>query len=195
MASMKDLNRMLKRGGKTTRKIPLKAGSWLANATKSVGLSSLDIIRDLMPNTAELGQSAIESADDIKSAIQGLASQKGKLKNAFNTSVYVDLGKQGLKNALEDLKSGDFYNERRYQENVNKAMGLDDDEDFDFGDEDFNFDDEDFDVNLDSDDDGASVSVSRSHKVEMKPRRLPWSITLARIVLWYRQLSSRQRLQ
>ena len=49
MASMKDLNRMLKRGGKTTRKIPLKAGSWLANATKSVGLSSLDIIRDLMP--------------------------------------------------------------------------------------------------------------------------------------------------
>ena len=164
MASMKDLNRMLKRGGKTTRKVPLKAGSWLANATKSVGLSSLDIIRDLMPNTAELGQSAIESADDIKSAIQGLGSQKGKLKNAFNTSVYVDLGKQGLKNALEDLKSGDFYNERRYQENVNKAMGLDDDEDFDFGDEDFNFDDEDFDVNLDSDDDGASVSVSRSHK-------------------------------
>ena len=164
MASMKDLNRMLKRGGKTTRKVPLKAGSWLANATKSVGLSSLDIIRDLMPNTAELGQSAIESADDIKSAIQGLGSQKGKLKNAFNTSVYVDLGRQGLKNALEDLKSGDFYNERRYQENVNKAMGLDDDEDFDFGDEDFNFDDEDFDVNLDSDDDGASVSVSRSHK-------------------------------
>ena len=164
MASMKDLNRMLKRGGKTTRKIPLKAGSWLANATKSVGLSSLDIIRDLMPNTAELGQSAIESADDIKSAIQGLGTQKGKLKNAFNASVYADLGRQGLKNALEDLKSGDFYNERRYQENVNKAMGLDDDEDFDFGDEDFNFDDEDFDVNLDSDDDGASVSVSRSHK-------------------------------
>ena len=74
-------------------------------------------------------------------------------------------------------------------------MGLDDDEDFDFGDEDFNFDDEDFDVNLDSDDDGASVSVSRSIKVGMTPRRLPWSITLAQIVLWYRQLSSRQRLQ
>ena len=36
MASMKDLDRMLKRGGKTTRKMPLKAGSWLANATRPV---------------------------------------------------------------------------------------------------------------------------------------------------------------
>lgn len=165
MASMKDLDRMLKRGGKTTRKMPLKAGSWLANATRSVGYSSLDILKNLMPNTIELGQTAAESAGEIKNALSGMGSQSGKLKNAFDASVYVKLGKEGLKNALEDLKSGDFYNERRYQEYVNKSMDLGDDEDFDFGDDDFNFDeDEDFDVDLTSDDDGAAVNVKRSHK-------------------------------
>ena len=168
MASMKDLDRMLKRGGKTTRKMPLKAGSWLANATRSVGYSSLDILKNLMPNTIELGQSAAESAGEIKDTLSGMGSQSGKLKNVFDASVYVKLGKEGLKNALDDLKSGDFYNERRYQEYVNKSMDLGDDEDFDFGDfgdDDFNFDeDEDFDVDLTSDDDGAAVNVKRSHK-------------------------------
>ena len=165
MASMKDLDRMLKRGGKTTRKMPLKAGSWLANATRSVGYSSLDILKNLMPNTIELGQTAAESAGEIKDALAGMGSQSGKLKNAFDASVYVKLGKEGLKNALEDLKSGDFYNEKRYQDYVNKSMDLGNDEDFDFGDDDFNFDeDEDFDVDLTSDDDGAAVNVKRSHK-------------------------------
>lgn len=168
MASMKDLDRMLKRGGKTTRKMPLKAGSWLANATRSVGYSSLDILKNLMPNTIELGQSAAESAGEIKDTLSGMGSQSGKLKNVFDASVYVKLGKEGLKNAFEDLKSGDFYNEKRYQEYVNKSMDLGDDEDFDFGDfgdDDFNFDeDEDFDVDLTSDDDGAAVNVKRSHK-------------------------------
>lgn len=164
MASMKDLDRMLKRGGKTTRKMPLKAGSWLANATRSVGYSSLDILKNLMPNTIELGQTAAESAGEIKDALAGMGSQSGKLKNAFDASVYVKLGKEGLKNALEDLKSGDFYNEKRYQEYIDKSMDVGD-EDFDFGD-DFNLDDEDedFDVDLTSDDDGAAVNVKRSHK-------------------------------
>ena len=75
MASMKDLDRMLKRGGKTTRKMPLKAGSWLANATRSVGYSSLDILKNLMPNTIELGQSAAESAGEIKDTLSGMGSQ------------------------------------------------------------------------------------------------------------------------
>ena len=173
MASMKDLDRMLKRGGKTTRKMPLKAGSWLANATRSVGYSSLDMLKQLMPNTIELGQSAAESAGEIKEALTGMGSQSGKLKNAFDASVYMKLGKEGLKNALEDLKSGDFYNERRYQEYIDKSMDVGD-EDFDFGD-DFDLgadEDEDFDVDLTSDDGGASVNVSRSHKGRNEATRI-----------------------
>lgn len=173
MASMKDLDRMLKRGGKTTRKMPLKAGSWLANATRSVGYSSLDMLKQLMPNTIELGQSAAESAGEIKEALSGMSSQSGKLKNAFDASVYMKLGKEGLKNALDDLKSGDFYNKRRYQEYIDKSMNVGD-EDFDFGD-DFDLgadEDEDFDVDLTSDDDGASVNVSRSHKGRNEATRI-----------------------
>ena len=171
MASMKDLDRMLKRGGKTTRKMPLKAGSWLANATRSVGYSSLDMLKQLMPNTIELGQSAAESAGEIREALSGMGSQSGKLKNVFDASVYMKLGKEGLKNALEDLKSGDLYNERRYQEYIDKSMDVGD-EDFDFGD-DFDLDeDEDFDVDLTSDDDGASVNVSRSHKGRNEATRI-----------------------
>ena len=165
MASMRELEKFVKKGNRSTRKMPLKAGSWLANASKSVGYSSLDILKNLMPNSIEMGQSAVETAGEIRDALKDASSKGDQFRQSFDANDYIRLGKEGLKNALEDLKSGDFYNDRRYQAYVDKSMTLDDDDSFDFG-EDFDFSDgdEDFDIDLTSDDEGASVSMKRSHK-------------------------------
>lgn len=168
---MKDLERLLQKGIKSSRRVPVKAGSWLSNAIKSVGYSSMDIIKDMMPNTVELGQSAAQSATDIKDSIRNLGTQRGKLKSAFNESIYGQLTKEAIQNTIADFKSGDFYNRSRELAYAEKAMEFDDD-DFDFGfDDDFDS-TEDFDANLESDDDGASVSINRSHKGRNEATRI-----------------------
>ena len=151
MANMKDLNRFVKKGQVKARKVPVKAGSWLANAMKSVGLSSRDIVQNVMPNTIGAAESAVETVGEITDSLRDLKGQRGKLTRAFDANVYTQLAKEGLKNALEDLKSGDFYNKKRFDEYTEKAMndmggdfdfgGMDDsfDEDFDFGDDDEDF--------------------------------------------------------
>lgn len=170
-SNMRDLERLLQKGRKSSRRVPVKAGSWLSNAMKSVGYSSMDILNDMMPNTVALGQSAAQSATDIKDSIRNLGSQRGKLKSAFNGSIYGQLTKEAIQNTIADFKSGDFYNRSRELEYAEKAMTSDDD-DFDFGfDDDFD-DTEDFDANLDSDDDGASVSINRSHKGRNEATRI-----------------------
>ena len=170
-SNMKDLERLLQKGRKSSRRVPVKAGSWLSNAIKSVGYSSMDIIKDMMPNTVELGQSAAQSATDIKDSIRNLGTQRGKLKSAFNESIYGQLTKEAIQNTIADFKSGDFYNRSRELAYAEKAMEFDDD-DFDFGfDDDFD-DTEDFDANLESDDDGASVSINRSHKGRNEATRI-----------------------
>ena len=172
MANMKDLNRFVKKGQVKAKKVPVKAGSWLANAMKSVGLSSRDIVQQVMPNTIGAAESAAETVGEITESLRDLKGQRGKLKQAFDANVYTQLAKEGLKNALEDLKTGDFYNKKRFDEYTEKAMndmggdfdfgGMDDsgfDEDFDFGD-----DDEDFDADISSDDGGATATVKKSSK-------------------------------
>lgn len=171
MANMKDLNRFVKKGQVKARKVPVKAGSWLANAMKSVGLSSRDIVQNVMPNTIGAAESAVETVGEITDSLRDLKGQRGKLTRAFDANVYTQLAKEGLKNALEDLKSGDFYNKKRFDEYTEKAMndmggdfdfgGMDDsfDEDFDFGD-----DDEDFDTDITSDDGGATATIKKSSK-------------------------------
>lgn len=169
-SNMKDLERLLQKGRKSSRRVPVKAGSWLSNAIKSVGYSSMDIIKDMMPNTVELGQSAAQSATDIKDSIRNLGTQRGKLKSAFNESIYGQLTKEAIQNTIADFKSGDFYNRSRELAYAEKAMEFDDDFDFGFDDD---FDDtEDFDANLESDDDGASVSINRSHKGRNEATRI-----------------------
>lgn len=169
MANMKDLNRFVQKGTVRAKKVPVKAGSWLANAMKSVGLSARDIVKEAMPNTIDLASSAGDVAQTISESISDLGSAKNRVGQAFDANVYTKLVKDGLKNALEDLKSGDFYNQKRFDKSIQDFY--DSDDDFDFGggfDDDFDMgfddDDEDFDADITSDDGEATASIKKSSK-------------------------------
>ena len=176
MANMKDLNRFVKKGQVKAKKVPVKAGSWLANAMKSVGLSARDTIQEIMPNSIELASSAVETTGEVVDALRDMKGQRGKLKQAFDANVYTKLAKEGLKNALEDLKTGDFYNKKRFEQYTSDYLDNADDG-FDFGggggsssDDDFDFDfdddfgDEDFDADITSDDGEATATIKKSSK-------------------------------
>lgn len=84
---------------------------WLKNTLKSMGMASSEVIRDLMPATSETFTS---TADLSREAIQTIRNNRGtaKIGTALQNNKYVKLGRDFFKNAVEDLKTGDFYSDK-----------------------------------------------------------------------------------
>lgn len=110
---------------------------WLNNAMKSIGLSTKDAFRDLYPNITEVTSSAARTSRSVISSLKTGRSNMNRVNDTLRTNKYVDYASRAYKNAITDLKSGNFNNQDRLME----AMGMDDFEsitdgtDFTFGDE------------------------------------------------------------
>ena len=110
---------------------------WLNNAMKSIGLSTKDAFRDLYPNISEVTSSAARTSRSVISSLKTGRSNMNRVNDALRTNKYVDYASRAYKNAITDLKSGNFNNQDRLME----SMGMDDFEsftdetDFTFGDE------------------------------------------------------------
>ena len=159
--NLKDFQKFVEKGppGKKSKNILTPAGSWLANATKSMGYSMLDITGQLAPNTIEHLRSAKENATAIKDAVVSTTdSSSRQIREAIEKNDYIQIAKEGVRNALEDLKSGKFYNQERRQKFISDEMGGD----FDF--DDFGMDNWETEGEFSADDDGASVRVKSAGK-------------------------------
>lgn len=175
MAKTSDLRKMFERGKKQIRNVSnTKAGSWGANALRSLGYSSLDVIKNITPNMAEMAGSAVETSKELRQTLMEAKSQNRSLRDALDKNLYVGTGKEWFKNALEDLKSGKLNNKQREEEVQDAAWGFDDfdldgfddafedfDEDLDDGFEDF---DDGFEDDIVSSDGGASASFATRSK-------------------------------
>ena len=110
---------------------------WLNNAMKSIGLSTKDAFRDLYPNITEVTSSAARTSRSVISSLKTGRSNMNRVNDTLRTNKYVDYASRAYKNAITDLKSGNFNNQDRLME----SMGMDDFEsftdetDFTFGDE------------------------------------------------------------
>lgn len=134
------LSKYVKSGSRKSRQSNSKSNSWISNALKSVGYSSFDVLTELMPSTVDAAKTTATIGNDIATSIQKARTSDRSLKNAMERNYYVGLGKDILKNSLEDLKSGKFYNKERTDQ---LFASMDDDLDIgdvDFGDEDFDMD-------------------------------------------------------
>ena len=132
-------------------------GAWFKNAAKSLGYAGLDLLKETMPAVTESIDINKEFVVDIANTLR---TNRNKNNNKLNIKQHLN-GKaldnwndaeEYLRNAVTDLKSGQFYNKERIQRTADE-FGLDD-FDFDFGD--------DFDVSEDLDDskfDNESVKV------------------------------------
>ena len=132
-------------------------GAWFKNAAKSLGYAGLDLLKETMPAVTETIDINKEFVVDIANTLR---TNRNKNNNKLNIKQHLN-GKaldnwndaeEYLRNAVTDLKSGQFYNKERIQRTADE-FGLDD-FDFDFGD--------DFDVSEDLNDskfDDESVKV------------------------------------
>ena len=120
-------------------------GEYMKNITKSVGYFSIDAVAGLNPSIKNFADS---NSDISKTIYAGIKDYKNIIKNtktAVKESDYYKIGKMGVTNAIDDLKTGKLYNKERIDAaNTKLAMGGGDDDDF------FDFD---FDMDFDFDDD------------------------------------------
>lgn len=109
--------------------------NYIKNVTRSVQYAAADILKsDLVPNVAEF---ASDNQEFLVSTYSALRNPKSTLKKQIvamqNSKVYQALD-YGVRNTVEDLKSGNFYNKERMNRDADKFDGFGDFDDLsDFG--------------------------------------------------------------
>ena len=99
---------------------------WFQNAAKSLGFTSAEIVRDLMPNTAEFVDWNKSDTMDLLKSMRTNSSSRNMVNKQFKNIPQIKAASDILKNAKEDIMSGNFNNKDREFEF--------DDMDFGFGD-------------------------------------------------------------
>lgn len=117
---------------------------YASNVAKSVGFISVNVIKGLNPT---LSNYVSDSVSDVKDIYDDLKGKGGGIKDFFSDKTL--LIKDGLGNAFEDLKTGNFYNPDRQNGNLSAAFSFDDNEFNDF-------------FSIDDDDDSSSGKESKS---------------------------------
>lgn len=97
---------------------------WLQNAIRSIGVTSSDVIKDLVPNIYEVGSSGAKIASEIKSSVR--STTVNSAASAISSNKFVKMGNDTLRNAMDDLKTGNLNNTERQAKAIEASMGLDD---------------------------------------------------------------------
>ena len=154
--------------GKQNKNLKQTSSNWLKNITKSLGYATLDIIEDTIPSIYEFGSDNLDTVNEIMNSFRDSSGKEAMISQGMEKiSPLMRVGGRGLQYALEDIKSGKFYNKeradeitKRYDDFAEDDMFNFDDEDFDFGDD---FGDDDFDeddiFNFDDEESDAQVIV------------------------------------
>jgi hypothetical protein len=148
---------------------------WLNNAMKSIGAATAANFKDIMPYTYKAGSEVGFTARDVyKTANTKGRSALGNLNNIIAGNKYVKMAKKALDQSIEDVKSGNLYNENRASESFGGGFDdFSDDIDSMFGD--FDSDEESGGVTLNyveaSDDRGNSMvadAIAKSSEANIK---------------------------
>ncbi len=109
---------------------------WLRNAGKSLGITAFDVVKDMFPVTTEfVDYNADDVRDFVTSMRQNVGSKRMMIQQIKNLP-HMQIISDAVKNAQEDIKSGNLNNQNRFGDEFD--FGFDDDI---FGDDDdFNFD-------------------------------------------------------
>ena len=144
-----------KKGSISTK--PSSSLNWFKNVGKSLGYASTDLISQMIPASSEFITSNADTAKQLAYDIKNARSTGKKVIDGINNIPQVGIGRDALKNAVKDIKSGKIYNKER-QDAI-----FDEGNDFDFEDmeltDDFNYDD--------TDDSSSSTKNITVNKIEI----------------------------
>ena len=138
---------------------------WLENAMKSIGASTQESLKSIYPNLSEVVGTTATTSKNILSTLKNGKGTVGKITETLKNSKYASFAAKAYKNALTDLKSGNF-------NNTDRMFGFDESDDFDFesSDNDITFGDEDtgetntYSVNVDTGTKDAVLNLSNNVK-------------------------------
>ena len=86
---------------------------WLKNTLKSMGIAGTEMIKDLMPATSETVISAASATSEAVRNIKANKNNTKSIESSIKNNPAIKLGQDYFKNALADIKSGNFYNTER----------------------------------------------------------------------------------
>lgn len=116
-----------------------KATNWVKNFGRSVKFSAVDLLTQLAPATADTANEASSVLQEVVKDVRGLKRGQNQIMQELNTIPAIHYGKEAVKNAFKDIKSGNINN----QDRLNKIAAKDAGGDFDEDDFDFDMDDSD----------------------------------------------------
>ena len=121
---------------------------WLNNAMRSIGISTKNVLKqDFAPNVYTAVESGFNTSKSIISTLRNNASGTNQLNNQLSNNKYVKFARMAYRNAISDLKTGNFHNDERQAEEFLGDFGSDKIEST-FEDAGFSFDDDGADVNV-----------------------------------------------
>lgn len=92
---------------------------WLKNAMKSIGASYGENIKSLAPNLHELTSAGAKTATQVARSIRTNKNGTSRINDALSNNKYIQFAQAAYRNALVDIKSGNFNNtEREYNSNA-----------------------------------------------------------------------------
>ena len=107
--------------------------SWVKNAGKSLGFSTMDMIKEIMPATFSTIEANAENVSETIDKLKGLAkNRKIDINDYLDDTAKQNISsiKRAIANAKEDIATGKLYNKER----EDKDRAWDNDLDFDFDD-------------------------------------------------------------
>ena len=113
--------------GNLMTKQKASATPWLKNAVRSIGLTYVDVFKDLAPNMYEIGSASSRTLSDLARTVRSNTNQGKGVMNALNNNNLIKVGKAAINNSIKDLKSGDFGPNKRFTATGDDGFG-----DFDF---------------------------------------------------------------
>jgi len=135
--------------------------NWFKNVGKSLGYTSTELVNEMMPASMEFVTSNEDTVSELFTEIRNFRSIGKRVTDSINANSQIGIGRDVLKNALEDIKSGKIYNKERQEAIYNEGL-----DDFDFGDGDFEMGNDDFSLS-DSMDDISSPVVNKNTTVNV----------------------------
>ena len=114
---------------------------WFNNVAKSLGYASADLITDLVPASSQFVKSNYESTTELVQEMRQNRASGKRLSTQIANIEQVKILNTGLKNALDDIKSGNIYNKDRELAYMEQELDSEAGSIFgsDFGDDDFTF--------------------------------------------------------
>ena len=112
------VNRGRKSGIKNTISTKTKKVNtpWLKNAIKSIGATGKDVFKDISPNIYDIASESTKTVTGLAQLAKGSGGRTGTISTALKNNRYVKAGQDVIKNTIEDLKSGNFNNEERFEQ-------------------------------------------------------------------------------